>query len=143
MSAEMIFLPVLVQIILTLIVYIVLGQSKEKALERGDVDLSRRALHEDAWPESVQKINNNIRNQFETPLLFYVLTILLWALNGAGLLAQAVAWAYAISRVAHAVVHIGSNTVPVRKRLFQASIVLLFILSGLVLVALTRSLLNY
>jgi hypothetical protein len=135
MNPEMIFLPVLVQITLSLVVFIALGQSKERAIKLGEVDASRRALHADAWPESVQKINNSIRNQFETPIVFYVLILSLWALGAAGILAQVLAWAYALTRVAHAYVHIGSNYVPLRKRLFQLSIVLLFIMTGLTLVA--------
>ena len=30
------------------------------------------------------QINNNIRNQFELPVLFYVLVIVLWAIDAAG-----------------------------------------------------------
>ncbi len=135
MNAELIFIPVLIQIVLTLTVYIRLGQAKELALENGEVNTARRGMHDDAWPESVQKINNNIRNQFETPILFYVLVILLWQLGAANLLAQFVALVYALSRVLHAYVHTGSNYVPLRKRLFQLGVVLLFVLTALTLIA--------
>ncbi len=135
MNAELIFIPVLIQIVLTLTVYLRLGQAKELALENGEVNTARRGMHDDAWPESVQKINNNIRNQFETPILFYVLVILLWQLGAANLLAQFVALVYALSRVLHAYVHTGSNYVPLRKRLFQLGVVLLFVLTALTLIA--------
>ncbi|MCB1670989.1 MAG: MAPEG family protein [Gammaproteobacteria bacterium] len=136
MNQDLIFIPLLIQIILTLFVFYRIGAVKEEAVKNGEVDQSRRALHDDAWPESVQKVNNNIRNQFETPVLFYVLVILLWLLGAAGPLAQAIALAYALLRIAHARVHLGSNIVRLRKRLFQASMVMLFILTGLVLLAL-------
>ena len=55
------------QILLTITVYVALVVAKSRAIQAGQVDLARRALHADAWPESVQKINNNIRNQFEVP----------------------------------------------------------------------------
>ena len=40
-----------------------------EALAHGEVDLARRGLTTTLWPESVVKINNNIRNQFEVPVL--------------------------------------------------------------------------
>ncbi|MBL4819636.1 MAG: MAPEG family protein [Gammaproteobacteria bacterium] len=135
MRAELIFIPVLIQITLTLVVYVALGRAKEIALKKGEVDTTRRGMHDDAWPATVQKINNNIKNQFETPILFYVLIILLWLLGAANLLAQLTAWIYAITRVMHAYVHTGSNDVPLRKRLFQSGIVLLFVLTALTIFA--------
>lgn len=136
LNPTLIFIPVLVQVLTVLVVYIRLGQAKETARQRNEVDLARRALHDDAWPEYVQKINNNIRNQFETPVLFYVLVFTLWALQAAGLVAQLLAWLYVLLRVAHTVVHTGSNVVRIRKRLFQLSILSLMALTGLVALAL-------
>jgi hypothetical protein len=43
----------------------------------GRVSRARRILRDDARPESAMKISNNIRNVFELPLLFHVLTIVL------------------------------------------------------------------
>jgi len=138
MRAELIFLPVLLQILLTLGIYVRLGQVKEQAVRRGEVNQQRRALHEDAWPVEVLKVNNNIRNQFETPVLFYVLVICLWLLDGVGIAALLAAFAYVILRLGHAWVHLGTNVVRVRKRLFQASIITLFFLCGLTLFALLQ-----
>src|SRR5262245_62516596 len=107
MKQDLIFVPVLLQVLITLYAYVRLGSEKSKALSAGLVDQDRRALHEDAWPDSVIKINNNIRNQFELPVLFYVLVTVIWALNAAGTIAQAAAWLFALSRVAHLVVHTG------------------------------------
>ena len=136
MNSNLIVIPILIQVLLTLVIFIRLGQVKELAVKRGEVDQTRRALHDDAWPDYVLKVNNNIRNQFETPVLFYVVIISLWLLEAATLTAFIVALIYALLRLAHAVVHTGSNIVKVRKRMFQASIVTLFILCGLLLLAL-------
>ena len=135
MNPELIFIPVLIQIALTLVIYIRLGQAKEAALKKGEVDKARRGLYDDAWPESVRKINNNIRNQFETPILFYVLIILLWLLESTNTITQLVALAYAISRVIHAYVHIVNNYITLRKRLFQFGVALLIILTALAILA--------
>jgi hypothetical protein len=118
MSRNLIFVPVLVQVLLTLGVYVHLIKVKIRAMKAGEVDMARRALHEDAWPESVLQINNNIRNQFELPVLFYVMSFALWALDSVHWLALAAASLFVLSRIAHAYFHLGSNYVPNRRRAF-------------------------
>jgi len=132
-GSSLIFVPVVGQVLLTLGVYASLARAKAKALRAGEVDEARRALHDDAWPESVLKINNNIRNQFELPVLFYVLVIVLWLLGSAGAFAQLVAWLFFLSRLVHAYIHLGSNYVPYRRKAFMFGAVMLMILSALVL----------
>ena len=118
MSRNLIFVPVLIQVLLTLAIYVHLIKVKIAAMKAGQVDTARRALHEDAWPESVLQINNNIRNQFELPVLFYVLSFALWALHAVHVVALAAATVFVVSRIAHAVIHLGSNYVPNRRRAF-------------------------
>jgi len=101
MNRDPIFAPVLVQVLLTLVVYVQLIRAKIRAMKAGRVDMARRALHDDAWPESVMKINNNIRNQFEVPVLFYVLALTLWALHAVHWAALAAAWLFVASRIVH------------------------------------------
>lgn len=124
-----IFLPVIVQVVLTIVVYFALAAAKKKAYLAGGVDLKRAALHDDAWPDSVAKINNNIRNQFESPLLFYVLVVVLYLLGNTGIAAQVLAWSFVALRVVHAYVHLGSNFVPLRRRMFIFSVVILFLMT--------------
>lgn len=131
MSPNLILFPVLLQIVLTLAVYFALTMAKQRAVADGEVDQSRRALHDDAWPDYVQKINNNLRNQFESPLLFYVLSLMLWGLGNVNPVSLGVAWLYVLSRVLHAWVHTGSNYVPLRKRVFVISIALLVVLTAI------------
>ncbi len=130
---SMIFLPVVVQILLTLAVFVALKSAKGRALATGEVDQERRAIYEDAWPESVIRINNNIRNQFQLPVLFYVLVMVLWNLGAAGVFAQLVAWLFVLSRIVHAYIHLGSNYVPYRARafIFGAVMVMVMAVQGL------------
>lgn len=118
MNSNHIFWPILAQIFLTLIMFILLGVRKAKALKAGEVNRSETALNNRVWPEYVVKISNNIANQFETPVLFYALCLVLYSINAAGMVALVLAWLFVLSRFAHAYVHIGSNYVPMRLRLF-------------------------
>jgi hypothetical protein len=118
MSRDLILLPVLVQVVLTLGIYVILIREKIRAIKAGECNQARRALYEDAWPEYVLKINNNLRNQFELPVLFYVVAFALWALDAVHVLALAAAWLFAVSRIVHAWIHVGSNYLPNRRRAF-------------------------
>jgi hypothetical protein len=118
MTRTLIFLPILVQVLLTLAVYVLLIKTKIRAMRAGKVDMARRALHDDAWPDDVMAINNNIRNQFELPVLFYVLALSLWALDAVHELALIAAWLFVVSRIVHAWIHCSSNYVPNRRRAF-------------------------
>jgi len=133
MESKLIFYPVIAQIIVTFIVYSLLPIAKARVLKTTEVDIHRRALHNDAWPDSVLKISNNLQNQFESPVLFYALCFMLWALNIVSVFALYIAWGYVFLRVVHVFVHTGANNIPVRKKVFMASTALLMVLCGIVI----------
>lgn len=125
MNDNYIFLTVVAQVALTLWLYIHLAIAKSKAAKAGEVDEARRALHDDAWPDSVQQINNCIRNQFEAPVLFYVLIGVFWAIESVNTYVHIAAWLFVLSRIAHALAHTGSNVVPLRRSLFMLGCLIL------------------
>ena len=130
------YLPVLAQVTLTVLVFITLAVVKAKAAKRGEIDRVKTALHDDAWPESVMKVNNNIRNQFQTPVLFYVLCFMLVQLNAVGPVVLGLAWAFVATRVLHAWIHITSNFVPRRRAVFMLGCLILIGLLGMAVHAL-------
>ncbi len=135
MDANQIFFPVIAQIILVITLYVLLIKRKTKAANEGRVDKKRRSLHEDAWPDEVQQVNNCIRNQFEVPVLFYVLTFVLWASGGANILVIALSWLFFISRVMHAYIHVGNNIVAVRRKVFTLGVVIIIALSLIAIIS--------
>lgn len=136
MSAQLILLPVVAQIFLVLCVFILLGARKTAAIKAKLVDRQKAALDNRAWPDSVLKVSNNITNQFETPVLFYVLCLVLYAADGVTLLSLSLAWAYFASRVVHVLIHVGSNYVPWRFRVFIVGTLILLALTVLAALAL-------
>ena len=118
MNNSYIFLPMLAQILLVIALYIQLARVKVAESVKGNVDENRRALYDDAWPESVIKINNCIRNQFELPLLFYLLIVVLWLLNAVNLFVHILAWLFVFTRFIHAYIHTGSNNIFQRRKIF-------------------------
>ncbi len=118
MNASLILWPVVAQIALTLAMYVRMGTRKARAVKAGKVNRQETALDNRKWPEDVVKVNNNITNQFELPVLFYVLCLVFYSINAVGPAVLILAWVFVASRIPHALVHTGSNYVPVRMRLF-------------------------
>jgi hypothetical protein len=110
--------PVLVQVLLTLVVLGLLGRARVAAVRAKRVKIAAVALSNDAWPDEVRRFSNNLANQFETPVLFYVLVAAAIHTGATGWPMIALAWLYVASRVAHAVVHTTSNHVLTRFRIF-------------------------
>ena len=139
MAPQTIFLPVIAQVWLVIGLYALLASRKKQAAAKGEVDEARRALHADAWPNSVQRINNNIANQFELPVLFFVLLLALYSVGAAGHFAQALAWVFVGSRYLHAHEHTGRNQVPRRRALFSIGLLAVLALSFCLLWALVMA----
>jgi hypothetical protein len=129
MNSNQIFLPVLVQILITIAGFMLLGVRKAKALKKNEVDMTKTALDNDAWPDYVLQVSNNIRNQFQVPVLFYVLCFVFYSINAVTTTVLVLAWAFVISRVLHAYIHMSSNNVPARFRTFLVGFVIMFIMT--------------
>ncbi len=138
MDGKWIFVPVLVQILHAAIAYVRLAIAKYEATRSGELNESRRGLHDDAWPDSVVRVLNNIRNQFEVPVLFYVVVIMLWELDAATTFSQVIAWLFVISRGVNDYIQTGRRFVPVyqyvraRRRVFIFGWVMVLVLAATV-----------
>jgi len=129
MSSNLIMWPVLVQIMLTWIMFILLGIRKTQDIKTGKVDRAKTALDNKAWSDDVIKVSNNIANQFQTPVLFYALCFIIYSLNTVTTEVLILAWIFIASRIMHAYVHIGSNHVPYRMNIFLFGCVALILMS--------------
>jgi len=130
MNANLIFWPVLAQIALTIITFLILGVEKAKAIKMGNVDMDKAALDNDAWPEHVLRVSNNMRNQFQLPVLFYVLSFMFFSLNAVSAWVVSLAWVFVASRLIHSYIHIRTNYVPARFRVFSVGFIILMALLG-------------
>jgi hypothetical protein len=131
MNQNIIFYPLLIQIMLILLLYILLGIEKSKAVKAGTVDRKKAALHNDAWPDHVVRVSNNIANQFETPILFFVLSLVFFSLKSVDMTVLVLSCAYVASRIVHAYIHVTSNYVPKRRGVFMVGCVILIVLVAL------------
>jgi hypothetical protein len=71
-------------------------------------------MREPAWPVRANQFAFAFSNQFELPVLFYVLTILALVTRHADILFVILAWVFVVFRVLQALVHVTTNYVPWR-----------------------------
>ena len=129
MSHKLIFLPILAHFLLIFILYIYLGQVKSRAIKDGNTDRQKAAINPKAWPDFVLKVSNNLDNQFESPAIFYLLSVIFYLTNHVNNILILIMTGYVITRYIHAYIHVTSNYVPYRYKSFVIGILILLFLT--------------
>jgi hypothetical protein len=114
MSIPAVLLPLFVQVALTLWLGLWLAYLRGDDLRSGSAHPSKIALREPNWPLKTQLVGNCFSNQFELPVLFYVLTILEVVTRHVDLIYLILAWVFALTRIMHALVHTTTNRIRFR-----------------------------
>lgn len=104
------------QVMLSLWAVARLGLARIAVVKRRELTMAQIALDDTLWPEPIQKLQANVRNQFETPVLFFAGVAVALAIGAANWAVILFAWAFVASRVAHRMIHVGANRV--RKRFY-------------------------
>ena len=128
MSAEMILLPLFVEVILTFALLFWLGPLRARDFRSGLVREEDIGLRQPNWSKPALQVQYSFSNQFELPVLFYVLTILAYVTHHAGTLFVVLAWVFVIFRLLQAYVHVTNNKVRVRGAFFIVSAMALAIM---------------
>src|SRR5450631_590875 len=111
MSIQAILLPLFVEVTLTLCLLLWLAELRRRDFKSGTVRPSQIALREPNWPARTQQVSYSFSNQFELPMLFYVLTILEIITRHADFVFVMLAWIFVVARLGQAYVHTTSNRV--------------------------------
>jgi len=126
MSVPMILLPVFVQVGLTFALLFAMGAGRGRAVAGGGVKPADVSLRQPNWPVGVTQIGNCFANQFELPMLFYVLIALAMPLRHADLIIVMLSWIFVVTRFAHAGIFVTSNDLRTRSLAwFAGALVLL------------------
>jgi len=118
MSLQAVLLPLFVEVILTFTLLFWMAPLRAGDFRSGAVRPQDIALREPNWPPRTTQVANAFSNQFELPVLFYVLTILAYVTHHAGIVFLVLAWAFVVFRLLHAYVHVTSNIVRLRGSLY-------------------------
>ena len=118
--------PVFSLVILTFIMAFATGTSRFISVRRKDINPKYYIfMSGDTPPDYVQKLSRNFANLLETPILFYLLAVLIIALQIDSALMVKLAWLYVFFRLVHSVIHISYNHVLHRFTAFLLSMLTL------------------
>src|SRR3569832_2320271 len=109
MSISVVLLPLFVEVLLTFALMLGMMYFRTTSLQRGETRLEQIALREPNWPVRANQFAYAFSNQFELPVLFYVLTILSIITRLADLIYWILAWIFVIIRFLQASVHVTCN----------------------------------
>ena len=111
MTIQEVLLPLFLEVILTFALLFWLAPLRGRDFSSGVTRPERVALREPNWSQRSLQVGYSYSNQFELPVLFYVLTILAWVTRHADLIFVVLAWIFVIFRYLQAYVHVTSKHV--------------------------------
>jgi hypothetical protein len=112
--------PVFLQVFLTFAVLVLMGAARRQSMiqNRNRLEDKDVALGTLTWNEDAHKRSKNFINQFELPVLFYGAVAFALILKQADGVMLALAWVFALTRLGHALIHVGANVVRWRGMLY-------------------------
>lgn len=120
------FWPLVAHAFLVFGLYILLVIRRAAVVRAGKVE--RIEFRENlAEPEESRVVNRAIANQFELPVLFYVVSLLLFVTEADNLVAVVLAWVFVFARYLQAAMHLAGN-LPLRRLSFMLGVAALFLL---------------
>jgi hypothetical protein len=122
----MVLLPVFVLIGLTFALLLAMASARTRALSSRETTFKDIALGQQNWPQRATQFGNCFKNQFELPVLFYVLIALALPLRRADLFIVLMSWVFVVTRFAHAGIFVTSNNVGQRSLAWFAGVLVLF-----------------
>ena len=128
MSAQAVLLPVFVLIGLAFALLLGMATMRTETLKSGETPIKDIALGQSNWPLRTTQIGNCFSNQFEVPVLFYLLCTLLSITKLTTMFLLACAWGFVTLRCFHAYIHLTHNTVIRRFQTFLAGSFVLFVM---------------
>ena len=126
MSVQMVLLPVFVLVGLTFALLLGMASMRTRALAGGETQMKDVALGEQNWPTRAAQIGNCFSNQFEMPLLFYILIALALPFRHADLVIVLLSWVFVVTRFVHAGIFVTSNDLRQRGPAWFAGVLVLF-----------------
>jgi hypothetical protein len=126
MLVQTVLLPVFVLVGLTFALLLGMAGARTGALKSGQTSLKDVAGGDAKWPSRAAQIGDCFSNQFEVPVLFYVLIALALPLRHVDLVMLMLSWVFVITRFAHAGIFVTSNNIQQRSLAWFSGVLVLF-----------------
>lgn len=119
--------PMIAHVALVFSLYLLLSMRRMRAVRQGQARPEQFRENREEPTESLV-VKNAIANQFELPVLFYAVSILLYLVDADNPVTVAGGWLFVALRYVHAYVHVTSNRLRYRRPLFIAGLAVLGLL---------------
>lgn len=120
------FWPVVAHAFLVFCLYALLVVRRAAVVRAGKVE--RTAFRENlAEPEESRVVNKAIANQFELPVIFYAVSVLLFMTEADNIVAVVLAWFFVAARYLQVAMHLTGN-LPLRRLSFMLGFVSVFLM---------------
>ena len=128
-AADSILWPMLAQMGWTFALYVWLTVERTRAVARGEVKYATFEFGR-GEPANVARISRNLANQFELPVIFYAVVVLLVVIGRVGAFDVLAGWVFVAGRVVHTLVQTLTDDVPLRGRVFLINFAAVVVLVG-------------
>jgi hypothetical protein len=125
MSVPMVLLPVFVLIGLTFALLLWMALARRDALVGGETKIRDIVLGQPNWPVRATQVGNCFKNQFELPVLFYILIAIALPLRHADFIIVVLSWVFVIARLVHVGIFVTSNDLNRRSLAWFAGVLVL------------------
>lgn len=119
LSTDATLWPMIAHAALVFFLYWLLSRKRYLAVRAGSAEAGHFRESREEPPESLA-VHNNLKNQFELPVLFYAACLVLYVKTADNGGTVALAWIFVLSRYAHSYVHLTSNRLRYRRPIFMA-----------------------
>ncbi|MCB1438730.1 MAG: MAPEG family protein [Nitratireductor sp.] len=127
MNPALVLWPIGLHALVTLALYVPMSRGRVRAVKDGKAKASDFKLLT-REPDESKVFVNAIRNQNETAAIFYAACLTAFVTNGASYLIAVLAWLFLVLKIAHVLVHTGSNSLRIRRPVFMAAYAVLILL---------------
>ncbi len=127
MEKNLILLPSIAMIILTLFLYVKNYFDNINAAKAKVIKLSYFKTYTGEVPNHVTVSRQTLKNQFELPIFFYFLIATILAFDKVSQLDIIFAWIFVVSRYLHCYIRLNSNYVPNRAKVFTFGMLVLVV----------------
>jgi hypothetical protein len=125
MSVQWVLLPVFVLVGLAFFLLLWMATARGQALKGRETSLKDVALGQAKWPTRTAQIGDCFSNQFEIPVLFYILIALALPLRHADLFIVLMSWVFVVLRFIHAGIFVTTNNVRQRGLVWFSGVLVL------------------
>lgn len=114
---DVILVPVFGHLALVFFLFVMVSVKRMSAVAQGNLQTNDLA-HKSNEPEASRRWANNLNNQFEVPVLFYALIVLLYATDAVNWIYVVLAFLFFVGRILHTVVQVSGDNVGLRGKVF-------------------------